>query len=159
LADASSQYDQLIDGILGQKEDGMALEEDTDSEEDTADVMDATMDYNCDEEYCVQRKCNGIRDIALVGETDYKHGQAWNHYRFYGRVREWDGLVALVRIPAQPHPTAQGLGVWVFSGYIVGGRNFVGTWRNLGGHDPRFPTLESSFAMTRRDSEEERGRS
>jgi len=179
LADASSQYDQLIDSILGQKGDAMAMEEDTDDEEDTADVGDATMNYSCDEEYWVKRKCNGVLDIALVGEvstliisrlnharsrthvlqTDYKHGQAWNHYRFYGRVREWDGLVALVRIPAQQHLIAQGLGVWVFSGYIVGGRNFVGTWRSLSGHDPRFPTLESSFAMTRRDSEEERGQS
>lgn len=178
LADASSQYDQVIDGILGHKGDAMTMEEDTDSEEDASDIVDAAMDYNCDEEYWVQRKCNGVLDIALVGEvstlitshlnharsrthvlqTDYKHGQAWNHYRFYGRVREWDGLVALVRIPAQPHLIAQGLGVWVFSGYIVGGRNFVGTWRSLGGHDPRFPTLESSFAMTRRDSEE-RGQS
>ncbi|OAX41019.1 hypothetical protein K503DRAFT_736495 [Rhizopogon vinicolor AM-OR11-026] len=142
IARASSQYDQHIDNILAQR--GDVMEEDT-------DVEDAD---NRHVEYSVQRKCNGVLDIALVGETDYKHGQAWNHYRFYGRVREWDGLVALVRIPAQPqHLTAQGLGVWVFSGYIVGGRNFVGTWRSLGGHDPSMPTLESAFAMTRRDED------
>ncbi|OJA08865.1 hypothetical protein AZE42_01745 [Rhizopogon vesiculosus] len=163
IAHASSQYGSHIDSIMAQNGDVMEedadVEEDmTDVEEDTTDVEEDTTDVvdadNHHEEYFVERKCNGVLDIALVGETDYKHGQAWNHYRFYGRVREWDGLVALVRIPAQPqHLTAQGLGVWVFSGYIVGGRNFVGTWRSLGGHDPSLPTLESAFAMTRRDEE------
>jgi hypothetical protein len=143
-------------------------DKDADIEEDLTDVVDVATDDD-DEEYLVQRKCDGVLDIALVGEvctslhlqrflfvphatflqTDYKHGQAWNHYRFYGRVREWDGLVALVRIPVQLHPP--GLCTWVFSGYIVGGQNFVGTWRSLGNMDPRSPTFESSFAMTRRD--------
>lgn len=66
-------------------------------------------------------------------------------------MREWDGLVALVRFPANPQFLVPGLGVWVFSGYIVGGRNFVGTWRSLGSMDPSIPTLESAFAMTRRE--------
>lgn len=139
-------------------------------DEDTDTFASDDDNDNDEEEYCIERKCNGVLDIALVGEvspvypsipilptqlisqTDFKHGQAWNHYKFYGRVREWDGLVALVRIPAHqhPHPT-HGLGVWVFSGYIVGGHNFVGTWRALGDVDPVAPTLESSFAMTRRE--------
>ncbi|KAG2141086.1 hypothetical protein DEU56DRAFT_283244 [Suillus clintonianus] len=140
LEDASAQYDSVIDTVFQQKDDD-AMDEDA----------DLVSDDDSDEEYSVQRRCNGVLDIALVGETDFKHGQAWNHYKFYGRVREWDGLVALVRIPAHPHPAAQGLGVWVFSGYIVGGQNFVGTWRALGGANPGIPTLESSFAMTRRD--------
>ncbi|KAJ8588677.1 hypothetical protein M405DRAFT_819370 [Rhizopogon salebrosus TDB-379] len=150
LADAVSQYGPLLDGILHQRGDApMLMDEDSDIATDDADVA---TDDDRDEEYCVQRKCDGVRDIALVGETDYKHGQAWNRYRFYGRVREWDGLIALVRIPVQPHPP--GLGAWVFSGYIVGGQNFVGTWRSLGNMDPRFPTLESAFGMTRRDEGE-----
>jgi hypothetical protein len=159
LHDASAQYDSVIDDVFRQD----AMDEDTDT-----DLAFASDDDNDNEEYCVERKCNGVLDIALVGEvspaqpisshpthpsqTDFKHGQAWNHYKFYGRVREWDGLIALVRIPASqhPHPTL-GLGVWVFSGYIVGGHNFVGTWRALGDVDPVAPTLESSFAMTRRE--------
>ncbi|KAG2342066.1 hypothetical protein BDR05DRAFT_1001324 [Suillus weaverae] len=144
LQEASARYDSVIDDVFRNKDETM--DEDTDT--DLAFVSDD----ESDEEYCIERKCNGVLDIALVGETDFKHGQAWNHYKFYGRVREWDGLVALVRIPAHqfPHPTL-GLGLWVFSGYIVGGHNFVGTWRALGDVDPVTPTLESSFAMTRRE--------
>ncbi|KAG2144703.1 uncharacterized protein EDB93DRAFT_531217 [Suillus bovinus] len=143
LQDASMRYDSVINDIFHQKDDE-AMDEDTDT--------DLAFDDESDEEYCVERKCNGVLDIALVGETDFKHGQAWNHYKFYGRVREWDGLVALVRIPAHqnPHPSA-GLGLWIFSGYVVGGQNFVGTWRVLGNVGPVTPTLESAFAMTRRE--------
>ncbi|KAG1724859.1 hypothetical protein EDB19DRAFT_292975 [Suillus lakei] len=148
LQDASAQYDSVIDDVFRQSDEVMDEDADLDADVDLAFVSDDDSD---EEEYCVTRKCNGVLDIALVGETDFKHGQAWNHYRFYGRVREWDGLVALVRIPAHPHPTTQGLGIWVFSGYIVGGKNFVGTWRALGDVDPVAPTLESSFAMTRRE--------
>lgn len=145
LQDAA-RYDSVIDDVFRQKDN-------EDMDEDSAtDLAFASDDEGDEGEYCVERKCNGVLDIALVGETDFKHGQAWNHYKFYGRVREWDGLVALVRIPAHqaPHP-ALGLGLWVFSGYIVGGQNFVGTWRALGDVDPVAPTLESSFAMTRRE--------
>lgn len=39
-------------------------------------------------------------DIIVTGETDPRHGQAWHHYRFYGRVRKWDGCIALLRVPA-----------------------------------------------------------
>ena len=39
-------------------------------------------------------------DLILTGETDPRHGQAWHHYRFYGRVRKWDGCVAILRVPA-----------------------------------------------------------
>ncbi|KAG1725395.1 hypothetical protein EDB19DRAFT_1644065, partial [Suillus lakei] len=144
------QFRGTCDVVYREHDDQFLAERSQGVVENDADV-DVDVDESEDEEYCVTRKCNGVLDIALVGETDFKHGQAWNHYRFYGRVREWDGLVALVRIPAHPHPTTQGLGVWVFSGYIVGGNNFVGTWRELGDVDPVVPTLESSFAMTRRE--------
>ncbi|OJA19810.1 hypothetical protein AZE42_12520 [Rhizopogon vesiculosus] len=88
---------------------------------------------------------------VVLNDTDFKHGQAWNHHRYYGRVREWDGLVALVRIPLQSNLMTQGPAMWVFSGYVVGGQNFVGTWGSLGAHDPSIPTLESAFATTRRE--------
>lgn len=61
LADASSQYDSLLDGILHQK----AMDEDMDIEEDETD----STDDDREDEYCVHRKCDGVRDIALVGEV------------------------------------------------------------------------------------------
>lgn len=50
LQDASAQYDTVIDDIFE------AMDEDSDYESD-------------EEEYCVERKCNGVLDIALVGEV------------------------------------------------------------------------------------------
>ena len=47
-------------------------------------------------------------------KTDTNHGMAWGRYTFLGRVRSWDGLIALVRLPVRvssrhdPAP-AQGL--------------------------------------------------
>ena len=73
----------------------------------------------------MKRRCDGIMDIVLVGETDTQHAQAWHHYRFYGRVHEWNGLIALARIPVD-NPR---LGARVFLGYVVGGQTLVGNWR------------------------------
>ncbi|OAX31431.1 hypothetical protein K503DRAFT_703739, partial [Rhizopogon vinicolor AM-OR11-026] len=61
-----------------------------------------------------------------------------------------DGLVALMRIPLQSNLMTQGPAMWVFSGYVVCGQNFVGTWQSLGGHRPSIPTLECAFAPRRR---------
>jgi hypothetical protein len=36
-----------------------------------------------------------------VTQTDEPHGQAWNHYTFYGRVRPWDGLIGILRKPVR----------------------------------------------------------
>ncbi|EIW73778.1 hypothetical protein CONPUDRAFT_148005 [Coniophora puteana RWD-64-598 SS2] len=47
------------------------------------------------EECCVKRRCGGMQDIVFSGETDLAHGVAWNHYRFLGRARTWDGLIAI----------------------------------------------------------------
>ena len=44
---------------------------------------------------------------------------------FYGRVRKFDGLVALVRRPV----AFPDLGVQIFRGYVVGGKTLVGNWR------------------------------
>lgn len=57
-----------------------------------------------DSEETMSKTCSGIVDLLLTGETDHSHGQAWNHYIFYGRVRRWDGLIALVRVPVSLHP-------------------------------------------------------
>ncbi|THV03830.1 hypothetical protein K435DRAFT_851434 [Dendrothele bispora CBS 962.96] len=43
--------------------------------------------------------CDGIQDIIVVGETDKRHGMAWNPFKFYGRVRPYDGMVGLLRSP------------------------------------------------------------
>ena len=69
-----------------------------DGDTDMVDVDMAGVDDG-DGELVVKRRCDGIMDIVFVGETDTRHGQAWHPYRFYGRVREWDGLIALARIP------------------------------------------------------------
>ncbi|KAH0828723.1 hypothetical protein J3R83DRAFT_3134 [Lanmaoa asiatica] len=128
---------------LGVLDDVLADEGMEDVEDDEDDVMDmAPSDGN---ELVITRNCDGILDIILVGETDLRHGQAWHHYKFYGRVREWDGLVALIRVPT--HSTSAALGVCIFTGYVVGGQNFVGNWRTtaLSGE------LESAFTMSKRE--------
>ena len=68
------------------------------------------------EEDTLETSCIGIRDIILTGEvhqlfdadsllmltisqTDPNHGMAWGRFTFLGRVRSWDGLIALVRLP------------------------------------------------------------
>jgi len=52
MANASAQYDPLLDSIF----------------EDAEDAMDAT-DDDRDEEHLVHRECDGVRDIVLVGEV------------------------------------------------------------------------------------------
>ena len=32
-------------------------------------------------------------------QTDARHGAAWGHFNFVGRVRLWDGLCVLLRKP------------------------------------------------------------
>ncbi|KDQ49740.1 hypothetical protein JAAARDRAFT_615232 [Jaapia argillacea MUCL 33604] len=49
----------------------------------------------------VEHVSSGITDIILTGETDKQHGNAWGHFTFVGRVRPWDGLVALLRTPVR----------------------------------------------------------
>ena len=52
---------------------------------------------------------------------------AWRDFRIYGRVRPWDGLVVLVRAPADPRLRD----TYVFRGYVVGGDVLVGAWRHV----------------------------
>ncbi|KAH7886386.1 hypothetical protein F5I97DRAFT_1879916 [Phlebopus sp. FC_14] len=127
------------------------MQDDGDEDEMGDDSSDSDVDMGGDAapELVVKRKCDGILDIVLVGETDERHGQAWHPYRYYGRVREWDGLVALIRVPVHT-AHSHSLGIWIFSGYVVGGQNFVGNWRTS--IHPNEPvTFESAFAMSKRD--------
>ncbi|OSD00575.1 hypothetical protein PYCCODRAFT_1370942 [Trametes coccinea BRFM310] len=81
------------------------------------------------------RTCSGILDIIITGETLTRHALAWGDYRIYGRVRSWDGLVVLVRAPALeshlPPPDPDRRDTAIFRGYLVGGTNLVGAWRNV----------------------------
>jgi hypothetical protein len=70
-----------------------------------------------DEQDTYETSCSGIQDIVFTGEvhhpflrqpltdadhfaqTDPDHGMAWGRFAFLGRVRSWDGLIALVRLP------------------------------------------------------------
>ncbi|KAJ6548293.1 hypothetical protein B0H10DRAFT_2129417 [Mycena sp. CBHHK59/15] len=89
--------------------------------------------------------CTGIQDIIFTGATDLRHGQAWNHFEFYGRVRLWDGLIGILRVSPDPR-----LGTLFFYGFVVGGHKFVGNWR-VAGQDVGVPAYESAFSMARRD--------
>ncbi|KAJ6614825.1 hypothetical protein B0H10DRAFT_1950385 [Mycena sp. CBHHK59/15] len=90
-------------------------------------------------------ECDGIQDIIFTGATDERHGQAWNHYEFYGRLRPWDGLIGILRFSRDPR-----LGTIFFYGFVVGGHNFVGNWR-IAHQDEGVPAWESAFTMSRRD--------
>ncbi|KAK7030845.1 hypothetical protein VNI00_013953 [Paramarasmius palmivorus] len=89
--------------------------------------------------------CN-IQDVLLTGSTDERHGKAWNHYTFHGRVRSWDGCVGLARVPRDPTN-----GRLFFYGHLVGGgKNFVGNWR-FAGSDPNMPAYEGALCMGKRE--------
>lgn len=77
-------------------------------------------------------------------QTLPRHGEAWHHFRFYGRVRRWDGLIVLVRVPTL-FPAA---GKAIFRGYMVGERNFVGSWRSYAENIQAIP-VEGPFALSR----------
>ena len=73
-----------------------------------------------------------------------RHGEAWHHYRFYGRVRKWDGLIVLVRIPTHLPMILK----TIFRGYLIGNKNFVGSWRSYHDNLNAIP-LEGPFALSR----------
>ncbi|KAG6919878.1 hypothetical protein DXG01_015586 [Tephrocybe rancida] len=90
-------------------------------------------------------QCDGIRDIIVVGEPDPDHAAAFGDFFFYGRVRRWDGMLLLIRVPKQEPD----LGIMVFYGNVVGGDTIVGKWR-WGGTDAGQPDLEGTFSLGRR---------
>ncbi|THH31032.1 hypothetical protein EUX98_g3171 [Antrodiella citrinella] len=94
---------------------------------DEREDIEGSTSSDADDEYTeyIENTCNGIQDIIITGETLPRHGQAFHHFRFYGRVRRWDGLVAVVRVPT----TEPRLGVSIFRGYLTANRNWVGCWR------------------------------
>ncbi|KAI0937449.1 hypothetical protein AcV5_005355 [Taiwanofungus camphoratus] len=130
----SMDVDELLDSVMGETSsegsDDLERLRESDEEEE-------------EEEYIVHT-CNGIVDIIVTGETLPRHAQAWYDFRFYGRIRRWDGLVAIVRVPVHnPH-----LGVFIFRGYVVANRNFVGSWRAFTNNVHAIP-LEGPFVMSK----------
>ncbi|KAG2022509.1 hypothetical protein CC2G_000251 [Coprinopsis cinerea AmutBmut pab1-1] len=98
--------------------------------------------------YRVEKCCDGIEDVVVTGEMDQRHRLAWGHNVYYGRVRPWDGMVAILRIGrdilGMPNTFL------IYYGYIYGGDTFVGNWR-YAARDPLSPNYECSFIMSKRD--------
>ncbi|KAK2462883.1 hypothetical protein APHAL10511_005081 [Amanita phalloides] len=90
-------------------------------------------------------ECDGVRDVIVTGATDDAHGQAWHHYTYYGRVRPWDGLIGILRVPR-----ASLQGTSFIYGYISGGKNFSGNWR-WALADPAMPAWECAVIMSKRE--------
>jgi hypothetical protein len=96
----------------------------SDFEDDFAEAGLGQPSCDDDDEDTYESTCTGIQDIVFTGEvrrsscidplistsdhfakTDTDHGMAWGRYTFLGRVRSWDGLIALVRLPVRvPSP-------------------------------------------------------
>jgi hypothetical protein len=77
------------------------------------------------------------------------HGLAWGPWRYFGRVRPWDGLIVIVRVPVPI--VGPGFltdrGAFVFTDYLVGGVN-VGSWRLCGG-DIGQARFQGPFTMSK----------
>ncbi|CAK5279105.1 unnamed protein product [Mycena citricolor] len=93
------------------------------------------------------KPCTGIQDIIFTGATDMRHGEAWNPFKFHGRLRPWDGMIGILRTSPDPR-----MGTLFFYGYLVGRHKFVGNWRSAM-QDPDAPAYEGAFIMTRREDE------
>ncbi|TFY51443.1 hypothetical protein EVJ58_g10564 [Rhodofomes roseus] len=124
--DADAQLVQTRDGA----QEALGRDPDTVLDEVMADAGVEDEDEYADDESedeikeYIHNTCNGVCDIIITDwqcrkQTLPRHGQMWNYYRFYGRVRKWDGLIALVRV----HVKDRGLGMYIFRGYLIGGLN------------------------------------
>lgn len=92
----------------------------------------------------------GVREVYVVGSSLPRHRAAWGHHEFYGRVRPWDGLVGILRRPANRNSR----GYLFFYGYIVGGETWVGHWR-FSNAEGAVLGYEGAFAMSKREDESE----
>jgi hypothetical protein len=126
-------------------------------------------DNNCEGmEDVFGRSCNGVRDIIITGtvrcnsgraislganslpvlQTEVRHGLAWGFFRFLGRIRRWDGLIAILRVPMVQSTEPLGHGNMIFTGYLVGGQNIIGNMRVVS-NDVGVPGWESSFTLSK----------
>ncbi|KAF7337317.1 hypothetical protein MSAN_02257000 [Mycena sanguinolenta] len=89
--------------------------------------------------------CDGVQDVIFEGETDTRHGMAWHHYEYVGRVRPWDGLIGLIM---RPRDRTLGLSTFFISGFLVGRDTFEGTWQ-MAGQDVLAPSWGGSICLAR----------
>lgn len=88
--------------------------------------------------------CTGVQDVYVRGHTDMRHSLAWHPYRFYGRVRQWDGMITIIRVGCD------GVKLLLY-GYLANdGNTIVGNWR-LGLGDVGMPAWEGPFSMSKVD--------
>ncbi|KAF8491394.1 hypothetical protein JB92DRAFT_3100517 [Gautieria morchelliformis] len=89
------------------------------------------------------RYSHGVYDIILTATTGARFGSLWGHKSYYGRVRDWDGLILLVSVePLLATPSR------IFSGYIHGNMNLVGRWRETA-TPVDLPGWEGVWSMTK----------
>lgn len=119
----------------------------SDYEDDFAEAGLGRASYGDDEEDTYDSSCTGIRDIIFTGTTDPNHSMAWGRFTFLGRVRSWDGLLALVRVSTDP--TLWGRSKWIFRGYLHYGKVLVGSWRGMT-TDTRSIPWEGPFVASKR---------
>ncbi|KAJ6550240.1 hypothetical protein B0H19DRAFT_1160673 [Mycena capillaripes] len=89
--------------------------------------------------------CDGVQDVIFTGATDPRHGMAWHHYEYAGRVRPWDGLIGLVM---RPRDRTLGLATFFISGHLVGRDTFEGTWQ-MASQDVLAPSWGGSVCLAR----------
>ncbi|KAJ7691429.1 hypothetical protein B0H17DRAFT_1331097 [Mycena rosella] len=89
--------------------------------------------------------CDGVQDVIFTGETDPRHGMAWHHYEYAGRVRPWDGLIGLVM---RPRDRSLGLATYFISGHLIGRDTFEGTWQ-MAAQDVLAPSWGGSVCFAR----------
>jgi len=109
-------------------------------------VIQGDVEYEDEYEDFVEETSSGVQDIIITGETCERQGEAWGYYCYIGRVRSWDGLVVLLRIPMNQ---IRGRGRLIFKGYVHQ-RSLVGRWRDTatGTHTVGF---EGGFILCKED--------
>ncbi|KAJ2937014.1 hypothetical protein H1R20_g83, partial [Candolleomyces eurysporus] len=134
-------------------------DEETEDEDEDEDDLPSSPDADCEEgevadervrrshdRYRLER-CHEVEDVVITGGLDEQQTLAWSKNVYYGRVRPWDGLVAILRVSYNQEfkPIAS----MVYYGYIYGGNTFVGNWRDAGTSDPLIPAFEQAFVMSK----------
>ncbi|KAF7796201.1 hypothetical protein EIP86_007375 [Pleurotus ostreatoroseus] len=130
------------------------LADDQHTDQTTETDVDETVDNHDDDllhdlSPFEREPCTGVRDVIVTGQTIPRHAEAWHNYVFYGRVRAYDGLIALVRKPI----VFQDFGIQIFRGYLVGGTTLVGNWRSFR-QNPAELAQEGPFVVRRSNFDE-----
>ncbi|EIW76646.1 hypothetical protein CONPUDRAFT_146468 [Coniophora puteana RWD-64-598 SS2] len=85
-------------------------------------------------------------EIVILGETPPEFDAAWGGFYYRGTARTADGLITLKRQPKDSGDERSG--TWTFSGRIMSGQTFVGTWHS--GCDTDEPCkVEGIFSLSK----------